>query len=298
MPRKAHCTLKFEPITVDTINRIIVDLKPKTSTGVDNISNKLLKFVKSVISKPLSIIINQMLKLGIFPDSLKISKVVPLHKKDDQTNLSNYRPFSLLPSISKIYGKVLLEQLATYFDNNNLIHSYQYGFRKRHSTEYAALYIVDYLNYEMDLKMTPTNIYLDFSKAFDSLSHTILITKLKHYGICVVALKLMKSYLENWKQYVQFDTCTSDMKSIHNGVPQGSILGPLLFLIYINDFSNSSNFLIFLMYADDTTLFCCLEDITSDNKELVINNELQSVDSWLKANRLSLNVKKKVYVIP
>ena len=238
-----------------------------------------------------------MLKLGIFPDSLKISKVVPLYRKDDQTNLSNYRPISLLPSISKIFEKVLLEQLTTYLDNNNLIHNHQYGFRKRHSTEYAALHIVDYLNYEMDRKRTPTNIYLDLSKAFDSLSYTILITKLKHYSICDVALKLMKSYLENRKQYVQFDTCTSDMKSIRNGVPQGSILGPLLFLIYINDFPNSSKLFNFLMHADDTTLFCCLEDITSDNKELVLNNELQRVHSWLKANRLSLNVKKTKYML-
>ena len=297
MPSKANCTLMFEPITVDTISRIISGLKPKTSTGIDNISNKLLKFVKNVISEPLSIIINQMLKLGIFPDLLKISKVVPLYKKDDDSNLSNYRPISLLPSISKIFEKVLLEQLTTYLDNNNLIHNHQYGFRKRHSTEYAALHIVDYLNYEMDLKRTPINLYLDLSKAFDSLSHKILISKLKHYGICDIALKLMKSYLENRKQYVQFDTCTSDMKSIRNGVPQGSILGPLLFLIYINDFPNSSKLFNFLMYADDTTLFCCLEDIKSDNKELVLNNELQRVHSWLKANRLSLNVKKTKYML-
>ena len=297
MPSKANCTLMFEPITVDTISRIISGLKPKTSTGIDNISNKLLKFVKNVISEPLSIIINQMLKLGIFPDLLKISKVVPLYKKDDDSNLSNYRPISLLPSISKIFEKVLLEQLTTYLDNNNLIHNHQYGFRKRHSTEYAALHIVDYLNYEMDLKRTPINLYLDLSKAFDSLSHKILISKLKHYGICDIALKLMKSYLENRKQYVQFDTCTSDMKSIRNGVPQGSILGPLLFLIYINDFPNSSKLFNFLMYADDSTLFCCLEDIKSDNKELVLNNELQRVHSWLKANRLSLNVKKTKYML-
>ena len=297
MPSKANCTLMFEPITVDTISRIISGLKPKTSTGIDNISNKLLKFVKNVISEPLSIIINQMLKLGIFPDLLKISKVVPLYKKDDDSNLSNYRPISLLPSISKIFEKVLLEQLTTYLDNNNLIHNHQYGFRKRHSTEYAALHIVDYLNYEMDLKRTPINLYLDLSKAFDSLSHKILISKLKHYGICDIALKLMKGYLENRKQYVQFDTCTSDMKSIRNGVPQGSILGPLLFLIYINDFPNSSKLFNFLMYADDTTLFCCLEDIKSDNKELVLNNELQRVHSWLKANRLSLNVKKTKYML-
>ena len=274
----------FEPITVDTISRIISGLKPKTSNGVDNLSNKLLKFVKNVISEPLSIIINQMLKLGISPDSLKISKVVPLYKKGDDSNLSNYRPISLLPSISKIFEK---EQLTTYLDNNNLIHNHQYGFRKRHSTEYAALHIVDYLNYEMDLKRTPINLYLDLSKAFDSLSHKILISKLKHYGICDIALKLMKSYLENRKQYVQFDTCTSDMKSICIGVPQGSILGPLLFFIYINNFPNSSKLFNFLMCADDTTLFCCLEAIKSDNKELVLNNELQRVHSWLKANRLS-----------
>ena len=139
------------------------------------------------------------------------------------------------------------------------------------------------------MKRTPTNIYFDLSKAFDSSSHTILITKLKHYDICDVALKLLKSYLENRKQYVQFENCTSDMKSIRNGVPQGLIVGPLLFLIYINDFPN------FLRYADDTTLFCCLEDITSDNKEVVLNNELQRVHSWLKAIRLSLNVKKTKY---
>ena len=156
-----------------------------------------------------------------------------------------------------------------------------------------------YLNYEIDLKGTPINLYLDFSKAFDSLSHTILIGKVKHYGKSDVALKLMKSYLEDRKQYVQFDTCTSDMKSIRNIVPQGSILGSLLFLIYINDFPNSSKVFNFLMYADGTTLFCCLEDITSDNKELVLNNELQRVHSWLKASRLSLNVKKIKYnVIP
>ena len=112
----------------------------------------------------------------------------------------------MLPSISKIFEKVILEQLSTYLDNNNLIHKHQYGFRKHHSTEYATLHIVDYLNCETDLKRTPINLYLDLSKAFDSLFHEILLTKLKHYGICDAALNLIKSYLENRKQYVQFDS--------------------------------------------------------------------------------------------
>ena len=149
MPLKTNYTLIFQEFTVDNTRRIIDSLKPKTSTGVDSVSNKLLKFVKNAISEPLTIIINQMLRVGIFPDLLKISKVVPVYKKDDNTNLSNYRPISLL---SIIFEKVILEQLFTYLEDNNFIHRHQYGFRKHHSTEYAALHIVDYLYYKLDLK--------------------------------------------------------------------------------------------------------------------------------------------------
>ena len=145
-----------------------------------------------------------------------------------------------------------MEQLFTYLENNNLIHRYQYGFRKHHSTEYAALHIVDYLYYKLDLKKIPINLYLDLSKAFDSLSHEMLLRKFQHYGICGAAINLMTSYLKNRKQFVQFDGCKSDMKTICNGVPQGSILGPLLFLVYINDFSNASKVFDFLMYAKMT----------------------------------------------
>ena len=129
------------------------------------------------------------------------------------------------------------------------------------------------------MKNTPINLYLDLSKAFDSLCHEILLSKLQHYGICDVAINLMKSCLENRKQYVQFDTCISDMIHMKSILP------------------NSSKLFNFLMYADDTTLFCCLEDITSDNKEVVLNNELQHVHSWLSANRLTLNVQKTKYML-
>ena len=144
-----------------------------------------------------------MLKVDIFPDLLKISKVIPIYKKNNNTIFSNYRPISLLPSISEMFEKIILEQITTYLDCNYLIRKYQNGFRKNHSTEYDALHIVNYLNFEMDRNRTPTNMYLDLSKTFDCLSHVKLLRKLKHYGVSDLALKLMKSYLEDRKQFVK-----------------------------------------------------------------------------------------------
>ena len=211
--------------------------------------------------------------------------------------MSNYRPIAFLPSISKIFEKAILTQLTKYLENNSIIHPHQYGFRKFHSTEYAALHLTDYINYEMDRGKTPTNLYLNFSKAFHTLVHSVLLHKCKHYGIDGLAYKLIESYLENRKQYVEFNTERSDIKSIKNGVPQGSILGPLLFLIYINDLPNASHVFDCLMYADDTTLFCCLEDIKSINKQDVINEQLQRIHDWLTANGLKLNTTKSKYIM-
>ena len=149
----------------------------------------------------------------------------------------------------------------------------------------------------MDRVKTPTNLYLDFSKAFDTLVHSVLLHKCKHYGIDGLAYKLIESYLENRKQYVEYNAQRSDIKSIKNGVPQGSILGPLLFLIYINDLPNASHVFDCLMYADDTTLFCCLEDIKSINKQDVINEQLQRIHDWLTANGLKLNTTKSKYIM-
>ena len=236
--------------------QIIDGFKPKSSTGVDNISNKLLKSAITFIVAPLTIIINQMFEVGKLPDLLKISKILPIYKKDDDSLFSNYRPISLLPSVSKYFERAIMIQLKEYLEDNKLIHSIQYGFRKFHSTEYVALHLVDYLNYEMDSRRTPVTIHLDLSKALDCLSHSILLDKLKFYGINEMAYNLMKNYLENRKQFVQFDSYSSKMKSMDKGVPRGLILGPLLFFIYINDIQNSSNVLFFLMYADDTTLRC------------------------------------------
>ena len=161
------------------------------------------------------------------------------------------------------------------------MYKYQYRFRKYHSTEYAALNFLDYLYVEVDARRIPLNVYLDFSKAFDFLSHSILLDKLKHYGVEGVAHDLLKNYLKNRKQFVQLNDHSSELKCVLNDVPQGSILGPLLFLIYLNDIPNSNIVFNILLYADDTTLFRNLEDIDSDNKNFTLNQELQHVHEWL-----------------
>ena len=197
----ADSRLILQSIDEHKVMKIIEHLKNKTSTGTDGISNKLIKTAKNELIKPLTIIINQMLHTGIFPEPLKISKVVPLYKANDQMLLSNYRPIALLPSLSKIFEYVLLEQLTNYFVENNLLSPHQHGFRAKHSTELAALNIVDNLTYKLDSGLIPINIYLDLSKAFDTLLHDILLDKMSYYGVNGVAYDLLRFWDHFFFQY-------------------------------------------------------------------------------------------------
>ena len=233
-------------------------LKNKKSSGIAGISSSLRKLSKNVLVRPLAITINQMLNTGIFPSQLKFSKVIPLYKANDENLLSNYRAIALLPSVSKIFENVMLDQISNYFINNNLLSMQQYGFRAKHSTEFAALNLVDHLTYKLDNGLIPSNIYIDLSKAFDTLIHDILLKKLTYYGVRGVANRLIYSYLSERQQVVQFNDFISEMNSIKTGVPQGSVLGPLLFSIYINDLPNCSVTFKMIMYTDDTTLYCDL----------------------------------------
>ena len=178
-----------------------------------------------------------------------------MYKKGDINSITNYRPISLLPTLSKTFERVIFIQLYTYFDDNNLLSEQQYGFRANHSAELAAVKLVDYIKYSIDRKCTPVNIYIDLSKAFDTLNFDILLYKLQYYGIRDITLKLLKSYISNRKQYVKYNVNESGFKEIKTGVPQGFILGPLLFSIYITDLATINNSFKFIMYADDSTIY-------------------------------------------
>ena len=286
----------FKKVNDNKVLSIINKLKNKKSRGADNISNQLLKTIKQELCKPLTIIINQMIETGVYPEKFKISKITPIYKKNERTNIANYRPNSLLPTLSKIFERVVHTQLYTYFDENKLLSEQQYGFREKHSTELAAVKLVDYINHEMDIGNTPEAIFIDLSKAFDTLNFDILIHKLQFYGLSGNSLALMKSYVTGRMQYILFNKTKSDLAIITTGIPQGSILGPLLFSIYVNDIINSSDKLQYLLYADDTTLYFNREHFTPHNANLEINNELNKVMNWLKLNKLSLNVQKTKYM--
>ena len=215
--------------------------------------------------------------------------------------MDNYRPISLLVSFSKIFEKVAFKQLYTYFKENNLFFYSQYGFLPDHSTELACMELVDKIYKDLDQKRMPLSIFMDLSKAFDTLDHTILKEKLKYYGVTGTALKWFSSYLENRMQYVEINNIRSNTQTIKTGVPQGSILGPLLFLIYMNDIHKSSNLFSFVVYADGTTLYTYLNFsnacMSTQDTSNMITCELDCVYEWLCVNKLSLNVNKTKYMV-
>ena len=224
-----------------------------------------------------------------------MAKIIPIHKGDSVLTVSNYRPISLLPIFSKIMERLVYNQFIEYIENNNILSDLQFGFQKNKSTEHAISSIFTNITNALTKKQSSYCIFLDFAKAFDTVNHEILIQKLKYYGVQGNTLKLFESYLSNRTQVVEVNGMLSEKGLIKHGVPQGSILGPLLFLLYINDISNSSDILNFFLFADDTTVFYSA-DPSDEKTEEILNTELEKVSCWLAANKLSLNVKKSNFL--
>ena len=286
----------FAQVTPDIIKEVAKGMAPKTSSGPDNLSSKLLKDILMLIVDPLCHLFNLSFQTGYIPNRFKVAKVIPIFKCGDEHLFTNYRPISLLSSISKLLEKIVAKQMHGFLTSNNILYKHQYGFRKSHNTTHAVFHFLNKIHEALNLHVPEytMGIFLDLKKAFDTVNHTILIEKLEHYGFRGVAGDWFRNYLTGRWQYVSIDGVDSDKAEITCGVPQGSVLGPILFLLYINDLSRVTKFSSFL-FADDTSF-----QMSSNNIVKLLNdsnNELDKVATWCNCNKLTINVSKTKYII-
>ena len=280
---------KLVTVTTDEVFKKLSALPPHKATGHDNIPARFIKDSAATIAPAITHIINLSITQGQVPQDFKLAKVTPLHKKGSKLDPGNYRPISILPSISKIMEKIVYEQVANYLEENRLIYEFQSGFRESHSTDTCLLYLNDLIKREVDSGKYCGMVMLDLQKAFDTVNHSVLIDKLQAIGLDNNAVNWMHSYLVGREQVVEVNGTVAPPLPITCGVPQGSILGPLLFLIYINDMASACDCNLFL-FADDSALLVSDKDKTQVEKAL--SSELDKICTWLNDNKLSIHLGK------
>ena len=269
---------------------IIDNINKKAAVGLDNISCKFLKIYKNLIGPKVSSLINDIFSTSIFPRNMKTSKVIFIYKSGSRTEMSNYRPISILNSISKVIESVMNVQLKNFLIENNLINSNQFGFMPKSSTTSAIIHYLDYIYSGLDSGKFVSSIFIDVKKAFDTVDHQILIEKLKFYSLSNQAINLIKSYLIDRIQYGSVDGGISQPRTIISGVPQGGILSTLLFIIFINDIFNLFLYGSMQMYADDAVIsYKCN---TVEELEIQMSADLKSINDWFIKNKMCLNLSK------
>ena len=294
MQRTQH-RFSLKAPTVSTVYKLLENINVRKATGLDGVSNKLLKFAAHIAAPSLTEIFTTSVNTGIFPTEWKITRVTPIFKKGKKNDLNNYRPISVIPTVAKILEKIVYEQLFSYFNDNNLLTSCQSGFRSFHSTLTALTEATSSWSVNIDNGLLNGVVFLDLKKAFDTIDHSIILRKLQFYGIEQESLKWFQSYLDDRKQVCCVNGHMSNSRSVSCWVPQGSNLGPLLFLIYINDLQNCLSTASPRMFADDTNV--SLASSTLFELENMLNQELQNLNIWLKVNKLSLNIAKTEFMI-
>ena len=283
-------TFRFGVISEQNIGDAIGKINTANSFGHDNISSYFLKLALPFTSGSLEHLFNIAIETSTFPDSWKIARVTPIFKEGDKCERSNYRPISVLPVIARLFEKLVFDQLYWYFDENGFLSLDHSGFRALHSTVTSLPKCTDNWYSGLDTGQMTGLIFIDLKKAFDTVDHEILCKKLYLYGVQNRELAWFKSFLSNRKQFARVNGAGSKIEEIDIGVPQGSCLGPLLFLVYINDLPIAIKNSKTSMYADDASIYRCSKDMPQLNKE--INKDLEKLDEWLIGNKLSLNVAK------
>lgn len=283
--------LSFTEVSPAQVRDVIKALKNKATRDAYGLNVHIIKYITNAIISPLTKLINMCIKANIFPTALKLASVVPIYKKGDKNDKNNYRPISLLPIFSKILENILKVQILNHLEKYDILSPQQFGFRTNKSTTSAILEFIDFVTQCFENKEFCAAIFFDLTKAFDCVDYAILLAKLKFYGFDENSCRLILSYLTNRKQFVTINGKSSESKIIEHGVPQGSILGPILFLIYINDFSYANKLVKQkVLYADDTTILN--SNATLDNL-LTHNNEAKtSCIKWFHTNKLSTNESK------
>ncbi len=283
-------TFVFDNATAHEVELTARSLPCTNSSGHDGFSGKLVTNIIDCISLPVSKIFNKSVHLGIVPQSLKIARVVPIFKSGDKTKLINYRPISIIPTFSKLFEKLMYNRMIKFIDKYNILSSSQYGFRSGRSTNHAILDLVNSVTMHLDAGDKAAGLFIDISKAFDSLNHRILLKKLSAYGFRGLIYNWFSSYLNNRLQFVDINGNKSLLASLHLGIPQGSVLGPLLFLLYINDLPLISQLCKFILFADDTTIL--FHEKSYAKLSSLVNSTLQLLHNWFVCNKLSLNLMK------
>ena len=293
-------TLFLHPYVEEELLSLVKNkIKPKWSAGPDDIPPAIIKKVLSAIITPLTYLINLSFEKGQFPELLKTSKIIPIHKKKDKACMENYRPVAISSSFSKFFEQAFLGRLQKFLDNHNVLSKYQHGFRNNLSTNTAMIDLYNNVVSKIEAGECPVGIFCDLSRAFDCVNHNLLITKLFSYGCRGNSLDWVVSYLENRHQYVVIpntnkenfkNQISSNIIDIDVGVPQGSVLGPILFLLYVNDIESIFKNVSPVLYADDTSI------IISDRNEVQLEREVNilmtNLQSWFSTNNIYINSEK------
>ena len=288
-PLRTKSMFTFSYVSVVFVESELRKLKRNKAAGIDSLPPNLLKDCARTISRPIAHIINLSLRTSLVPSAWKSAKITPIYKSGNSEEVSNYRPISVLPVLSKILERAVHNQLYDYMETNNLLNNAQFGFRKKRSTKLATTLFCDSIRMHIDKGRMVGSLFIDLSKAFDTIGHSILLEKLLRYGILGTELNWFSDYLFNRSQQVEIDGTNSNTNCITSSVPQGSILGPLMFIIFFNDLSDCLQHCDIFQYADDTVILFSAQHV--DEIEFAINEDLKRIGSYCQINELLLNLK-------